>query len=122
LLNPTAPNPYYDLSVVLADADRHHAALGVLDRMCDYASFDDIWLRVLEAECRSCYLPLCVQVAEKDFGKAWSWAEKFKSEIERTTDIPIELREDESLGSTSVAYAFFIDRLLAPAWPVGACT
>lgn len=107
---PTLPNAYYGRALMAMDKGDSGRAWSILDEMfdkVDMASADD----ELANECREHYLRLSAVVAEDRhddlMGLTAGWAEN----VRQQTGCPVEILEDESMGSTSAVGT--------PAWNTG---
>ncbi len=100
-INPSKPNSYYGLAVVLGKSDRMAEALAALEQMFSVAQFDDVRMRDLLKECRETYLRLCVHVSDQQHDELWRHVMSYRLEAETETGAAFELTTDESIGSTA---------------------
>jgi|GEM_PF-833262 len=102
-LEPTKPNPYYGLAMLLNDDGKGKIteALAVLDKMYDLASFDDVRTTELRKECREFYLRISAQVADASYDSMWKAVLSYRDEIAKITATPVDLVEDNSLQDTT---------------------
>jgi len=104
VLEPKHPNPYYGLATLLNDTGKPSESLATLDRMFENAAaFDDTRTIALLKECREFHLRLSAQVADADHDRLWTAVLACRDEVSRSTAIPVELVEDNSLEDTTAA-------------------